>query len=165
MQAVVADTGALQHGQQIGRALFQPVEHMGVGGTGGSIGKRHLGEQQAVGVEDEGILLGDGRKTGDLAIPQEDVRLSQTLPGQGPEKFSRLGRFEHPAAQQHVAGRQDLQHAFRGRDRPRQQQKQARTSQPLYPRHGHALHHDGPSLLSRTHVLFPLYAGAAGQTS
>ena len=120
MQAVVADTGPFQHRHQIGRALFQPVEHMVVGGAGSAIGKRHLGEQQPVGMEDEGILLGDGRKTGDLAVPQKNVRLLQTPAGQGPEKLSSLGRFEHPAAQQHISGRQDLQHAFRGHDRPRQ---------------------------------------------
>ena len=120
MQTVVADTGGLQHGQQIGRPLFQPVKHMVVGGTGSAIGKCHLGEQQPVGMEDESILLGDGRKTGYLAVPQEDVRLLQTLAGQGPEKLSHLGSLEHPAAKPHVSGRQDLDHASRGHGRPRQ---------------------------------------------
>ena len=71
---------------------------MVVGGAGSAIGKRHLGEQQPVGMEDEGILLGDGRKTGDLAVPQKNVRLLQTPAGQGPEKLSSLRRFEPPAA-------------------------------------------------------------------
>ena len=118
MQAVVTDTGAGQHCQQIGRALFQPIEHMVVGGAGGPIGKSHLREQQAVGMEDEGILLGDGRKTGDLAVPQEDIRPLQAPAGQGPEKLPRLGSLEHAAAQKHVPGRQDLKRAFRGHDRP-----------------------------------------------